>query len=437
MKLTYITLDWTTTSPVSVSAPELGSDAYEQREKAEVDRPIRKDINGRLVIPGTSVAGALRAALPETARDDIMGAQSKPSPLSVLAVQVHGTAVETTRHTAIERQRGAARTSTFHSRQAIAAGQRITLRLQLEHADAAALDTLLDTLRGWQPRLGSGASVGRGRLRVDGMRHRTLDLANDADLAIHLESAGPEGFDATVASGTPLRPDPRASRPLLDIGFAIVDALHIGSGDPAEPGGPNAFLANAAGEPVVPGSSLKGVIRSRAEYLLRSLGGRACPDGRCSDCPSCEVFGYGGGKRGTDDEAVGRRSAVAFRNSGIEGFHPSERIHVSVDRFTGGALDGALFQDSVVDAGSFRVTVDPLHGEAPDYALGLILAALIDLDEGLLGLGGSVTRGYGTVRAVDGPLRDMVLDGRPASTIAVDALAAAVASHPAHETEVA
>jgi CRISPR/Cas system CSM-associated protein Csm3 (group 7 of RAMP superfamily) len=435
VKITYIKLDWTTLSPVSVSAPEHGSDAFDQRESAEVDLPVRRDFMGNPVIPGTSVAGALRAALPADARDEVMGAPSRPSPLSILGVEVGGGRVVETRHTAIDRRRGAARTHTLHSREAVAEGQPITVRLQLEHADDAPLATLLDALRDWRPRLGSGASVGRGSMHVAGIHHRTLDLALDEDLAVHLTAAGPTGFDTAVREGKVLQASAAPGEPLLDVSFAIVDALHIGSGAAKGDAQSIPFLTDSQDRPLVPGSSLKGLIRSRVEFLLRSLGGRACSDKPCGDCPTCQLFGYGGGELPDNATGVGRKSSVAFRNCAIDGAGTSERIHVSVDRFTGGALDGALYSDRVVDAGTFRIVVDPLHGTTPQWGQGLILAALIDLDEGLIGLGGSTTRGYGTVRADDGPLRDQLFGGRPASAIAREALAAAVAQYPAQVSE--
>ena len=190
-----------------------------------------------------------------------------------------------------------------------------------------------------------------------------------------------------------------------DVRFRIVDALHIGTGDARtdEHDRQVACVLRDAGGPVVPGSTLKGVLRSRVEYVCRVCGVDACagsaPPACPADrpCPPCRLFGRAGetGGRG------GRRAAVAVADSRIVAPVPETRTHVALDRFTGGARDQLLFTDDVVTAGWFRITVEALDGALTAVDTALLDAALTDLDAGLVGIGSRTTAGYGTVRIDD------------------------------------
>lgn len=77
--------------------------------------------------------------------------------------------------------------------------------------------------------------------------------------------------------------------------------------------------------------------------------------------------------------------------------------HVKIDRFTGGAYDGALFQEKALyyeDAITLNIILDTNINEAQKEAFDLAKiafeAALEDLKNGHLALGGATTKGYGT-----------------------------------------
>lgn len=167
-------------------------------------------------------------------------------------------------------------------------------------------------------------------------------------------------------------------------------------------------VRDASGRPYIPGSSLKGVVRSRVEQLLRSLDDRyACdPLGRgCgryrevtgtepgepryrAHCYACRLFGS---------------TAIAGRIAFVDAFAPAgqeprtaERHNVAIDRRSGGQSPGALFSPEVVEQGRFEAEV-----RLTNFALWQVLAlidTLRDLDEGYVTLGGGSSRGFGRVR---------------------------------------
>lgn len=162
--------------------------------------------------------------------------------------------------------------------------------------------------------------------------------------------------------------------------------------------------------PYIPGSSLKGVLRSRAEQIIRVLAPdeMEVPDlferqgesekemkkyksGReryyASD-PLTQLFGQ--------TYLAGRlRCADAFPVNGRP-LQLNERSHVAINRITGGTQGKALFNPEAVEEGTFAAEISLVNFAV--WHLKLLGALLQDLDEGYILLGGSTTRGYGRVR---------------------------------------
>lgn len=149
--------------------------------------------------------------------------------------------------------------------------------------------------------------------------------------------------------------------------------------------------------PVIPGSSLKGVFRSRAEQLMRSqgyaiekLGARY--DGTAKEiyeksCPVGKLFGnlsMKGRVRFTDAYPLDSSTIV----TGV-------RTRVAINRITGGQENNALFDIEVIESGSFETDIYLQNFEL--WQLSLILWLLHDMNEGYIRLGSSTSRGYGRV----------------------------------------
>jgi CRISPR/Cas system CSM-associated protein Csm3 (group 7 of RAMP superfamily) len=164
----------------------------------------------------------------------------------------------------------------------------------------------------------------------------------------------------------------------------------------------------------MPGTGLKGVVRSRAEFILRSVGSRPepCPGQQCGKCWTCAVFGYGGG----DDESsltVGARALIRFADAPVLDPELTDkpvrdrylrvRTHVAIDRFTGGARETALYAMEVLEAGAIPLLVEPLAGldllgdDAVREIRAVLRLVLDDLGDGIIGLGAGTARGYGSV----------------------------------------
>ena len=159
---------------------------------------------------------------------------------------------------------------------------------------------------------------------------------------------------------------------------------------------------------IIPGSSLKGVIRSRFEKITEVFGGKCCPV--TNRMASCKVdrkeFKHDKGM--TYAEFVYNRMCPACKLFGstsiasrilIADAYPTgecvlgERTGVGINRITGAAQSSALYDMEVVEDGTFKAEITVKNYEL--YQLALLLYVLKDMDDGYTMLGSSTSRGYG------------------------------------------
>lgn len=181
---------------------------------------------------------------------------------------------------------------------------------------------------------------------------------------------------------------------------------------------------NGSSEVYLPGSSLKGTIRSHAERIARTNKDKAAcnPFGSFRDkelacgeildrnqrkglfqatmqdayknsCPICRMFG--------NTQMMGR---LATEDAYVTGDPPEtqQRDGVGIDRFTGGASRGAKFELEVITEGAFKTTLHLQNFEL--WQLGLLGFVLHDLKDGLVRMGSGKSRGMGKVTASIGKI---------------------------------
>jgi CRISPR/Cas system CSM-associated protein Csm3 (group 7 of RAMP superfamily) len=307
--------------------------------------------------------------------------------------------------TAIDRHRGAARTNALHTDEILPAGSRFEVFLRWDDPDPAVLAAFLAHLQAWRPLVGHGVTRGRGRATIDEVTHGQLTLDDPDDLLRWLTIDGPDLVTAVAVDPRPdavTYTDP-TERSLLNITMTIAGPLRAGSGiatRDTDDGPEIARLMRVDDTFVIPGSSLKGILRSRCEYILRSIGMAPVPclDQRCGNCWTCTQFGHGGG----DDQTtttVGQRGRIRIPDTPVVDPVRVYRQHVAIDRFTGGALDAHLFTVEALEAGTFTVIIEALDlaPSAETELRALLRLVLADLADRLIGIGGATTRGYGTV----------------------------------------
>lgn len=155
-------------------------------------------------------------------------------------------------------------------------------------------------------------------------------------------------------------------------------------------------LRNARKDYIVPGSSLKGAIRSQMERIAGYLDRQEIIR---------DTFGYTGsspkdsktGNLIVLDTVVGDRE----KNDRAELSH---RIHI--DKFTGGVMDGGLFHEKNV-SGNLKLHISIKNRNHPDRTCGLLLMALRDLAIGMMNIGSGYNVGKGIIDVSDIMVKDL------------------------------
>lgn len=447
-----MTVLWETSGELTAETPiHVGAAA----DGVLIDSLLVRDGRGRFLIPGTSLAGVIRAALPEAAPSvwgHVTGSSTGTSAVSVFdAWQSQPPRLELRTTTSIDRRTDTAAANHLSSREFLAPGSRFRFRCIVEGPASAAEElereavAITALLRGGI-NVGAAAGTGHGRVVLIDSSLTRKDLNREGLLAaLGYSAPTPVDVAATTPGGNLLK----ASIPVESSGpvyvsdqreGGIVDRLPITTERETQDGRCVHF--------VIPGTSIRGALRSRAETLARTLTGTPVPEKFLNQVAHSgmaavdDLFGLAG--EGDDDgAATGQRGAiriaalasrqsieaaqwgrilVATEESEVaeevrainerfhrDGAHLTLATRNSVDRFSGGAADGRLFSSlepevtweplSIeVDVAHLKRISDDDHGRV-DAALALLLFLLIDLSESRIRLGHSTTRGAGEVHA--------------------------------------
>jgi CRISPR-associated RAMP protein (TIGR02581 family) len=199
---------------------------------------------------------------------------------------------------------------------------------------------------------------------------------------------------------------------LLDYRLTCVTGLHIGAGKSSDlAGSDQPVLRDAAGRALVPGSSLRGILKSGIEAFCRAAGldRRFADPGPATEDMAPEIAAVL--PRWREIEPWDRVFGTAAQEPG--GFSYASRLQISdaacavpaaielrdgvgIDRDTRTAAEAVKFDLEVVAAGTTFSGSIRFKNPA-DFELGLLAQALWMLDSGALLLGGKSARGLGWV----------------------------------------
>lgn len=412
------------------------------------------DAHGLPAIPGSSLAGLLRASLEggsEGRRADELfgyqrGASGRPSRVRLSWAQVHdgsdrpvSSRVEVAPtedavlrllrrgvlrdHVRIN-GRGAVDGRGKFDETLVPAGARFTFELRVDGDTCAVdLDTLLGALSSEGLRVGGRSRRGHGVFTVVRVRRRDFDLSKKADLDAF--SALPHAIEANVPATLLPEVTPKkgrvSARCVGHLTLRPEDYWLFGGGDPVRKahrrgdravdmvpktearivwsGAKGAVVEGEQARALVPASSIKGALRHRAAFHAHRLAGRFAghPEAERTPHEVVELFGAERGE-GADDR-TGRPGKVWLGDVFLElgradGPREGHLTHVSLDRFTGGPMDGMLFDEAPLFGGVLRLPV-VVDTSATQQARLALKAALDDLCSGRLAVGAGANRGHG------------------------------------------
>ncbi|MGH8587916.1 MAG: RAMP superfamily CRISPR-associated protein [Gammaproteobacteria bacterium] len=461
-------------------------------EGIEVDLSLALNGRGEAYVPGTSLAGALRAwmernlgeGLPrewwgyqgqkdtddETANriseilgnsppmrspQDAEGGTASRILVEDAPVMLPGGARSEVWHgVGIDRQWGTGAGGIKFEREVLPKGTRIPLELRLDVASKddlersrAALSHLAQALADGCIRLGAAGTRGLGRTRLlDSWQGLERDWSNrQGVLALLRDPRG--GQDETEAWKQAAQGRALGRVPAVNVtlhwrprGPLMVKAPRDGVAVDALP------MFSADGECqvlVLPGSAIKGLLRSQAECIVRTVLSlnpqwNENPRQRHLDQLAVplvtELFGNPRPPKGNEIAKEGRRGALAvatcYSRNGRLGYAQWQTIasaapeseggasplpplfehaglafqhafHVAVDRWTGGAAESLLYsgvEPFGIEWEPISIRLDLAAVGPKGAAIALLWLVLRDLWEGRLGLGFGVNRSYGAVK---------------------------------------
>ncbi|MGQ0594714.1 MAG: RAMP superfamily CRISPR-associated protein [Gammaproteobacteria bacterium] len=391
---------------------------------------VAVDDGGCPCLPGPTLKGALRAYLVAngkgTAADSLFGTADKAGKAEIQFAYCttpqpadptfppywqheRGAGVETSvsldRHT-----RTAIEDRLFH-REVVPPGTVFRFEATADGLNEGEIADLLEALEGLNHlALGADKASGKGRFKwqrgsvkrfgKDEFDRWWQALATDerADWWAYAETY-------SVPNATPVAP----KHPALKIVIQFDHRFLVNDPDQEPPrGSPEPDmnpLRDWNGRAFLPAKSFRGALRTQAERILRTMGKQACAvgskrpqEGQCRTlhtheevgrlCYACQVFG-----------TPGWRSRLWVSDfTATQAFDEASQQFVAVDRFTGGAREGALYEIRAADkpalSGELRVDARRM----PFWGYGLLALAIRDLVEGDIRFGYGRARGYGAAR---------------------------------------
>ena len=315
---------------------------------------------------------------------------------------------------AIEAQTGLAEDHKKFDLEVLPLGTKFPLRFELivanpstEPAQVSLLVAALSGLEDGEIPIGARRSRGLGACHATSWRVKRFDLTTDEGWLDWLGSDHRHPFPREGVSVTKIAQATRKAfeeTALLDqqdkrARVRITACLVLDAGLLVRSPGTEAADADvthlfSGGKAVLPGTSLAGVLRTRALRIARVVrNGKNDAEKWVGNLFGPRLAGI------TDPDFRPYASRLKITEKPIKPIADSQRLRpnrIRIDRFTGGVVDGALFDEEPVYRGQVEVALElrnPRPGET-----GLVLLLLKDLLTGDLPVGGTSSVGRGVLK---------------------------------------
>jgi CRISPR/Cas system CSM-associated protein Csm3 (group 7 of RAMP superfamily) len=383
------------------------------------------------LLPGTSLAGALRSHLADVLSGyrscehkdviKLFGASRKnendcaQSPLIVfdsLGELPGGLKVEIRDGVSINPATGTAEAHKKFDIEVLPAGTvfRVRVELVVEKSDeepklVALLVKTLDGLASGEVSLGMRRSRGLGAVNARNWKAQRFDLITSdgwvnwltSDHVNPLANETPfnSALEAVESACPALRlektPDDKRARMVIDIDLQLDGDLLVRSPG-CDPTAPDAVHLHSAGKPVLPGTSLAGAMRAQALRIARCVRDSQ-GDG---DEWINQLFGPHIDNMQNSSSPQPSASRLRVSENFIRDSCSRRQTRIAIDRFTGGVVLGALFDEQVQIGGNIKVRLE--LRKSTDAETGLILLLLKDFLSGEIPVGGSASVGRGVMQ---------------------------------------
>jgi len=392
------------------------------------DSPIQKDWNGLPMILGTSIAGVLRKEFDKNIADDIFGTDCerykedkkvfneclknlKGSRVIIsngLLLDENGEVKEELllkktdflrifdnlpirEHTAID-DKGVALEHSKFDEEVLYKGSRFKFAIELIDGDKTTFENILDILAQNSFRIGGGGTKGFGQIKIIEIEYDEFDSSNWDKYSSSLNT--------TLSKKYQLKQIDSSRYDSYKLILKPDDFFIFGSGfgdDEADstPVYEKIIDYDKQGlskkQILIPASSIKGAIAHRTTYHYNLKKELYAGDSEAMGL-IVEIFG----EKKDSKDGSGSKGKILINDCYLQKQPTKIFDHVAIDRFTGGAIDGALFQEKVsAYEDSFEIDILVEKEINDEVAVDALQESLKDICNGMLGLGGMNTKGHG------------------------------------------
>ncbi|MDP2160033.1 MAG: RAMP superfamily CRISPR-associated protein [Flavobacterium sp.] len=382
-------------------------------ENSDID--ILRDVGGNPFIPATSFVGVLKEHL-KSIESDVKdnnwkmfwgysevneSRQSNLSCSDLLSMNAHEITVRD--GVRINRKNGMAESGGKFDFEVVERAVQFSSKLSAQYNTdnekfiKKMLNTIKYELENSKVRIGAKTQSGLGKIILKNAGLFEYDFSKKADVLKYFKKE--EGNKVNLTD----KFDLKYKEFIIDAWFDLKTSL-ISRSYSTDPSAPDATHIQSNGEYILPGTGLKGVISSRAEKILRTKF-----DNDKVEQIYNSLFGFVDEKK---KEARRSRILVEERildNDIKDKFIAEQQTRIKIDRFTGGTMQGALFDSMPL----FRknktnhdkvINIKMCIREPQDYEIGLILLVLKDLWTSDLPIGGEKNVGRGVLEGVSADL---------------------------------
>ena len=393
------------------------------------DSPIQKDWNGLPMILGTSIAGVLRKEFDQNTADEIFGTdcerykndnkllnkclkESKGSKIIISNALLLDEKKEVNEDLLLEKSdflklfdnlpirehtvlddKGVS--DNKFDEEVVYKGTQFKFSIEYIEDSKQIFENILDTLYQNHFRIGGGSTKGFGSIEIIHIKWDRFDQNNYSQYSSSLNYHLPKNYTKEKTSSKNYT---KYTLKLIPDDFFIFGS---GFGDDeadATPvyektikyDGKDSRLDDE--QILIPASSIKGVIAHRTTYNYNLQNKLFIGNDEAKNSIT-EIFGEA--KDSKDDSKKGSKGKVIFSDCYLKESDTKVFDHVAIDRFTGGAIDGALFQEKTVASNDSFVVEILLDKSVEGKELKAFETTLKDICSGMLGLGGMTTKGHG------------------------------------------
>ena len=371
------------------------------------DSPVQKDWNNLPMILGTSIAGVLRKDF-QGDENDIFGKEdgSKVIFSNALLLNEHNKVTESLlleksqflqifdnlpirEHTAIT-DKGVAKEHSKFDEEVVYKGARFKFSIEMIEEDKKSFEQILDLLYANSFRLGGGSTKGFGKIKVIEIKTARLTLDSYSS-SLNCEIGG--------AVYKPKEVSKKYTKYLLKIQPDDFFMFGSGFGDSDADATPvyekvvDYTQAKLSDKMIlIPASSIKGAIAHRTTYHYNLQNELYIGNSEIKENIK-EIFGEA---KNSKEDIDGSKGKILISDCYKTDTDQTKTFdHVSIDRFTGGAIDGALFQEkTIAQKDEWEIEILLENNVEKEY-IKAFESALCDVTTGMLPLGGMTTKGHG------------------------------------------